>query len=211
MLSIASVRKHYVVSYDGSGEEPGFTVTTKAGTLRFIESEKGLYYYDIAASRYHPPHHAFVTTVAQQREAFTNCQYHQAKLAMEIQEAIGCPSLSAVENNTFRDLPITRRDVLNAEVIFEPSVVSLKDRTTYHKPAHVPSPAVDIPPELLQLHRIVTPVADIFTIDRVPFLLTKTRNVRFTTVQHTPKQDSDTLFSLLVQVFNVHNNGGLVV
>ena len=117
---------------------------------------------------------------------------------------IRCPSLStflsAVENNTFRDLPITRRDVLNAEVIFGTSVTSLKGRTTHHKPIHVPFPITDIPPELLQLHRIVTLVTDMFTVDNIPFLLTKSRNVRFATVQHTPKQDTDTLFALLVQL-----------
>ena len=87
VLSLASMRKHYAVTYDGSSEAPGFRVRTNAGVLLFKESEKGLYYYDTNSSHSPPPQHAFVSTVDQQRESFTNRQYHQAKLAREIQKA----------------------------------------------------------------------------------------------------------------------------
>ena len=155
--------------------------------------------------------HALVSTVNQQRETFTNREYYAAKLARQTQETAGCQSLTSflhvVANNVFKNLSIMRRDVLNAETIFGPSVASLKGRTVRHKPAAVPTPNITILSEILQRHHQVTLVSDIFSFDRSSFLMTKSRNLKFTMVHPTTKQNIDTLFQLLTQVFDLYKTG----
>ena len=111
----------------------------------------------------------------------------------------------------FRNLPVTRRDVLNAETIFGPSVASMKGRTVRHKPDAVLTLSFTIPPEVLSRHQQATLVSDIFSVDRSSFLMTKSRSIKFTTVQPTTKQDINSLFDLLTQVFSVYTNGGFRV
>jgi hypothetical protein len=215
VLSLSAVRMMYKVRYIMNAKVPYFAVYTNNKMLKFVESKGGLYYYDTLQNDGKPVGHTMVSTVKQQREGYTNREYHAAKLARQIQEAAGAQSLTsflyAVDNNVFRNLPITRRDVINAETIFGPSIASLKGRTVRHKPDAVPTPHFTIPPEILRRHQTITLASDIFTIDRCLFLMTKSRSIKFTTVQPTVKQDTEVLYQLLLQVFSVYRNGGFRV
>ena len=89
--------------------------------------------------------------------------------------------LVVIQDNQIKDCPVTVQDVDNAHKIWGKNVAALKGKTTRKKPIHVAAGFVKVPRELLRLHRDVTLTADIFFVSKIPFFLTLSRKICFTT------------------------------
>jgi hypothetical protein len=111
---------------------------------------------------------------------------------------IGRPSTKTyinivLENNLLPNCPVTRDDIVAAEKIFGPDVGSLKGKTVRRTGEHVEHAAVTVPSEIMELYRRVTIGADIMFVNKLPFFVTISRNIKFCTVQLIPDQKSKTL------------------
>ena len=95
-----------------------------------------------------------------------------------------------MENNLIPNCPVTRRDIITAEHIFGPDVGALKGKTTRRRPLgvglynHIPIPSTVVE----QYHDVILAV-DILYVNKLPFIATISRYIRFGTVefQHNQK------------------------
>ena len=77
---------------------------------------------------------------------------------------------------------VSLNDINNSNTIFGPNVLSLKVKMVRRKTKPVISNYVNIPKEILQLHKMVLVAADIMFVNRVTFLVSIPRHVKFTKV-----------------------------
>jgi hypothetical protein len=127
------------------------------------------------------------TTVDGNRKNFSQRDYSQAKLAREIQSRIGYPSTSTflkiVDENQLPNIPVSRRDILNAELIFGPNVDALRGRTVRQAPLPVTVHLNDLPSELMDVYRDVTLCGDVMFVNGLPFFVSTSRHIHFSTTQ----------------------------
>ncbi len=69
------------------------------------------------------------------------------------------------------------QDVHNANRIFGPDLANLRGKTTRKKTEHVRVDYVEIPRDLVDMHKYVTLVADVMFINGLPFLVTSSRGI----------------------------------
>ena len=213
ILSLSRVKERgYHVTYDSIGGNK-FVVTKPDGTSRvFQESERGLYYVDV-----NDPVSSvtMVNTVADNRVNYTNRAYSRAVLARNIQKMVGRPTtreyLKIIEGNLLPNCPVTREDVLIAEKIFGPDVGSLKGKTVRQGTEHVDISAIPVPSELMSEYRNVIIGADIMFVNKLPFFVTISRNIKFSTAALIVDQKHDTLIKAVRDVRNIYQKRGFKV
>ena len=69
---------------------------------------------------------------------------------------------SMVRLNQLQGCPITIDDVKNAHLIWGPDLANKRGKTVHWKPDRVETDYVDIPRDLLTIHKSVTLVVDVF-------------------------------------------------
>jgi hypothetical protein len=108
----------------------------------------------------------------------------QATLARKLQNIIGRPSarsfLNIVEKNSLKYCPVLREDVL---AIFGPNVGSLKGKTVRQNGEQVRPEYEDIPKHIMERHQDVTTCIDLMCINKMPFLATISRHIKFGTIE----------------------------
>ena len=129
-----------------------------------------------------------VNTVHDKKNQYTAHLYSQALLARKIQNMIGYPSthdfLQIIVHWLLLNCPITRADILAAEDIFGPNVHSLKKgKTIQWTEAHVSSSVTPIPLDILSLYCSMTLCVNIMFVNKMPFLLMISQNIKFSTVE----------------------------
>ena len=106
---------------------------------------------------------------------------------------------------------MTRQEMANANNIFGPSQALPQGKSTRKRPDPVENTPVHIPPEVYHRIRSIAIVGDVFFVNNMPFLMMKSRKIRFSTIQHCTKLDAETLFQLLRGAKRVYDAGGLAV
>ena len=221
ILSLARVKEQgYRVTYDSDGGNR-FMIHKSDGSVRtFEESTRGLYYLDVAGqdpSYEQDPNQGMtlVNTVAANRANYTNRAYDRAVLARKIQKTIGRPStaeyIQIVEKNLLPNCPITREDIVAAEKIFGPDVGILKGKTVRRGTEHVEIAEVTIPSEVMSEHRDVVIGADIMYINKIPFFVTMSRNLKFSTAELMLNQKQETLVDHVKRIQRVYHKRGFRV
>jgi Reverse transcriptase (RNA-dependent DNA polymerase) len=208
ILSLSRVRANgYHVTYDSDNGNQ-FVVHKPNGTQRcFQQSPNGLFYSDTAETST-----VLINTVDDNKSKFTNRDYSRAVLARTIQKTIGRPStatfITIVEGNHLPNCPINRQDILNAEMIFGPDVGSLKGKTVRRSGTHVESTLVDIPPPIMDTYRVITLACDVMFVNRIPFFVTISRNIKFCTAETLPNQEATSLLQALKHVRSIYSKRG---
>ena len=106
-----------------------------------------------------------------------------------------------VENNLIPNCPVTRRDIVAAKHIFGPDIGSLKGKTTRRRPIgvdlydHIP-----IPPGVMEQYHDIILAVDVLYVNKLPFIVTISRYIRFGTVEFLCNQKSTTLTEHIKQV-----------
>ena len=95
----------------------------------------------------------------------------------------GSRELMDVSIKHLANCPITQQDVLAADDIFGPNLGSLKGKTVHRPNPHVSTYVDGIPPDLLNIHGNVTLCIDIMFINKIPFLVTISRDTKFGMVE----------------------------
>ena len=90
------------------------------------------------------------------------------------------------DQNLLRNSPINRADIRAAEDIFGPNLGALKGKTPARHSTIVSGGRDGVPPDILDRHRDLVVSMDIFFINKIPFLLTMSRNLHFGTGEAIP-------------------------
>ena len=215
ILSLARVKTKYRVTFD-SDENNEFVVHKPDGSTRnFKESSRGLYYHDTstAVTGVVDTGVVLVTTVADNASNYTHADYTRALLARRTQQIIGRPSvrdyIRYVENNLIPNCPVTRRDIIAAEHILGPDVGSLKGKTTRRRPIGVGLyNHTSVPPGIVEQYHDVIIAVDVLYVNKLPFIATISRYIRFGTVEFLRNQKSTTLTEHVKQVNRLYRQRG---
>ena len=213
ILSLARVKeKGYNVTYD-SAKGNHFRVITPGGAVRiFRQSIRGLYYLDTAKIRNGT---SMVNTVADNRSRYTSRDYSRAIFARKLQGIIGRPSdrtfKDIVNRNLLPNCPINSRDINAAADIFGPDIGSLKGKTVRRAIPHVAERIVDVPLSIMRLYWAVTLAGDIMYVNKIPFFVTTSHRIRFSTAEMVANQKAKTLTNAVLQVKRIYAQRGFIV
>ena len=214
VLSLYQLGQKFKVTYNSTDRGGVFKVFTQAGVVEFKPTSKGLHVLNLKQN----PDAAFllvndadlaygkspVPTVRQNYEGFTKRQIKQATHARRIMGMIGAPTereyQSLVHDNLLKDCPITNSDIITAHKIFGPDLANLRGKMVRRKPKHVNTDLVDIPQALVDHQKNVTLVADVMFVNGVPFLVSSSRNIMLTTIEHAPDRKASKLGYLLHRI-----------
>ena len=136
-------------------------------------------------------------------------------MACELYSKIGYPSLHdykmAVKTQMLNKCPVTIGDIKIAEKIFGPDIAVLKGKTTRKRPEPVVTDYIKIPKEILDIHKEVVLAGDLCFIQKIPFFITISRNIKFTTVEHLDNRKATTILGAVDNVSQLYNSKEFVV
>ena len=184
----------------------------------FQESEGALHYLDTTCSHgvQHQGHVFAVNTVKNNKKIFTNNDYLHAVRARELQVTVsGCPSdkdfIKILKTSSLPNCPVTPWDVIIVDKLFGPNISTLKGKTTCCGPPIVDSPMpVDIS-SILKYYGEVTLCVDLMYMNKVPLLVTLSRNVKFGMVDAVADQKEATLLKCIGAVVTLYRKAGFKV
>lgn len=116
-----------------------------------------------------------------------------------------------VHEKLITNCPVTVHDINNANCIFGPDLANLRGRTTRTKPEHVRVEIIQIPRDIVQLHKHVMLVADIMFINGLPFLVTSLRGISLVTIEYLPSRTAKHLVHLLERLRAIYATAGFIV
>ena len=216
ILSLRQVRDHYHITYDSSHRK--FIVTKPSGKeFMFHESEGGLHYLNTTHQQGHQGEgYAFaVNTVKDNKKNFTNNDYLRAVRARELQVTVGRPSdkdlIKILKGSSLPNCPVTPRDVLIANKLFGPDIGALKGKTTRRGPPIVDSPVSVDTTSILKYYGEITLCVDIMYVNKVPLLVTLSRNIKFGTVEAVADRKEATLLKCIKGVVSLYQKAGFKV
>jgi hypothetical protein len=178
IISLAAVSDLYHVTYDNMVEDAIIVHIGEGRVIKFVRIWNNLYAYippEMEAT-------ALVQTVEENKKAYTDRQFMEAKRAREYYRNSGCPSVEtfkkALAMNLFKNMPITTRDVDIAERIFGPDMGALKGKTKRKQPKTVKDDYIEIPAEIMTAHQNMTLCVDLLYVNGRPFLTGVDRTVK---------------------------------
>ena len=225
IMSLCNVKKHFRVTMD-TKKDDAFYLHNDQRIVRFGSAMKGIYVLDeehnIPAQSIWSAQErnnenqvmALYDTVDDRRQQYTKRSYRQAQKARQLQNIIMRPSLKDMEEiviDHLKDCPVTKQDLRTAEHIFGANVGALKGKTTRETPSHVPTNINPVPDHILKLYRNVTLCVDIMFVNKIPFLITLSRNIKFVTVEALADRHSNSIKKALSAVVNIYQHRGLRV
>ena len=214
ILSLSNVKRRFRVTYDSTDGDAFIVHRDNGIDKRFECADMGLYFLDMSSSGDGPPA-TLVTTVDKNKSMYTNRHVKAAELARTIQNRIGRPStrdfINIVKNNLLPNCPVTVDDIKAAEHIFGPNLGSLKGKTTRRGTEHVDTTLIPIPIDIVKRYRNITLCVDVMKVNKIPFLVTVSRNIRFGTGEVLPNQKDETLLKCIAAVCSLYRHRGFNV
>ena len=217
ILSFSKVRKLPNFSVDYLQHNNTFVITTPSKeVLLFIESSRGLYFFDIRWKKAKCHDFVFVNTLRDNMSLFAPRQVTQAEKARDLYILLGRPSSQnfryMITHNLIKNTDVNVSDVVRAEKIFGPDLGCLKGKMVRSAPALVvPLPLLSVPPPVFENHKHITLCADIFYVDGQMFFFTISRAIQFKTVQHITTKKHDTIFDCFEKVITTYKKRGFLI
>ena len=79
--------------------------------------------------------------------------------------------------------PIAKANIQVADDIISPNLGSLKGKTVHHPIPHVNTASQGVLWEIMKVHMAITLAVDIMFVNKIPFLVTISQDIRFGTVK----------------------------
>ncbi len=98
-----------------------------------------------------------------------------------------------VHEKLIANCPVTVQDVHNANRIFGPDLANLRGKMTRKQPEHVRVDYVEIPRNLVNMHKYVTLVAGVMFVNSLLFLVTSLRGISLVMIEFLPSQTAKCL------------------
>ena len=156
-----------------------------------------------------------LTTVDDKKSKYMAHMYSQALLTCKLQAMTGYPSthdfLQIVDCQLLLNCPITRADILATKDILGPNVHSLKGKTVQQTEPHVSSLIIPVPSDILSLYHSVTLCVDIMFVNKMPFFVTISWNLKFGTAELLLNHQEDTVAKPLTAVMCLYGSRGFLV
>jgi Reverse transcriptase (RNA-dependent DNA polymerase) len=214
IVALNTIRQQYRVTYD-SAQGSCFIVHRQEANgmpnMVFHMHPSGLHYYDPNATS----NFTFLTTVKGIQAGLTQQQIQGAEKARDLYSKLAYPSMAdykwIVQSNSIQDCPVTLTDIKLAERIWGPNIAALKGKTTRSTPKPVTTDYLQVPPAILKLHKEVYLSADIFFVNQIPFFLTYSRNICFTTVTHLSDRKILNVFKAYQDVHQLYLRRGFLI
>ena len=136
-------------------------------------------------------------------------------LSRKIQKIIGRPTTRSfihfLDNNLLPNCPVNCQDVLRAEQIFGPDIGSLKGKMVRRQPPRVAVEEFSLPATIHEHYQEVTLACDIMYVNKIPFLMSISRHIRFGTAQHIRNQQGTTIFNGMRAIHQVYLQHGFKI
>jgi hypothetical protein len=146
-------------------------------TMDFKMNKARLYAYKVPVQGTN-----LIQTVSENTQFFTPRQIEMAKQARNLHQMIGRPShndfLGIVKNNLLPNANITIKDVMHAMSIFGKELGSIQGKTVRKWPEVIVADYIQIPPDILKLHQLVTISADIMIGNSIQFLIMTSKDIQ---------------------------------
>ncbi len=182
VLSLKAVAEKHRITYDSCDWNGVFKVHTPDRVVEFKPSERRLHYVDMSLKG-DIIQHMFVTadtpeeedneevenateeyvminTVQGNLEGYTRHKIEKAQQARSLQGMIGNPTerelVGMVRKKLIANCLVTVQDVHNADRMFGPDLAYLRGKTTRKQLEHVRVDYVEIPRNLVNMHKYVT-------------------------------------------------------
>jgi len=215
ILSFFIVAQHYHVRYDNSRHDEFFVTGPNGVEVGFSPTAKGLYSCDTAATDAASEAWAFINLADDRRQEFTKCEYRDAALARKAQNIMMFPTdrtlNKIVDRNLLANCPIRRQDIMAADHLFGKNVNALKGKTVYRQGKPVSGRSDGVPPNILKRCQRITMSMDIMFINKIPFLITVSRGLRFGTVEVLKNRQIPTVVAALRNVIRAYRRRGFRV
>ena len=119
--------------------------------------------------------------------------------------------MSDIAISHLRNCPVTKEDVQAADNIFGPNLGSLKRKTVWRPNKHVQARSSAVPQRILEIHWDVVLSVDILFMNKIPFLVTSSHNIRFSTVESLPNRQVGTIATCLKKVTHLYHHQGFLI
>ena len=87
----------------------------------------------------------------------------------------------------------------------------MKGGTVRQKHDRVDPEFTQIPKDFYELHHFVTLTADVMFVNCIPFLVTRSRDIRLNTIEFLPSRTARQLSSSLTKIVQINARGGFIV
>ena len=157
---------------------------------------------------------SFIQTVKTNQEYYTRREVARADAARRFQNIIMRPGTKYMADTIIKHMPncpVTRRDITIAEDIYGPNLGSIKGKTPTRKVKHVHGSTDPVPPDILLRHGQVSIAIDIMFVNKVPFLISHSRSLRFGIVSHIINRKLDTVGEALQAMVEVYTTRGFKI
>ena len=214
LLSIPQLEQDgYIINYNTKRD---WVVTTSQGKEIIFKRDTGLCdrmpYIDL---REHQEGVIMLETVRKNFEGYTKRQVKKAILAREAQAMVAHPPdekfKQMVSHENLRNCDVKVKDITNAHAIFGANRSRLKGGTVRQRPDRVDPEYTQIPRDFYELHHFVTLTADVMFVNGLPFLVTRSRDIKMITTEFLPSRTAKQLSSSLTKIVKVYARGGFVV
>ena len=148
-------------------------------------------------------------------EGYSQRQIQDAKKARDLYAKVGYPSArdfkTIISKNLILNCLVTKSDVVRADKIYGWDIHALKGKTTRTKPKPVVINYLVMPKNILENNKKITLSIEIMFVNKIPFVTTISRHIKFKTVEAIQKRTKLQLSESIKNVIAIYTQRGFKV